>query len=444
MLIDANTFSTVWSGPSLGKQTYGPTVQSCNGSDYLTWWAGEPYFSCFGRGSYLVANNKYEIMYNITTAAPLQGADIHDMFITPQCTALVIAYVFERRDIPGAANTRIAESHFQEIDLATGKLLFHWQASKHMDIAHEVPFSLSPWQGTKKPSFLDWFHINSVAKDHLGNYLVSARHTCTIYYLSGVDGRVLWRLGGKNNDFKDLSGGQATDFCAQHHARWVDKDLTRISLFDNSHSEKNYLTDDKRRTSRGIVLRIDQAKREVVLERSHNATHAIKSNRKGSMQVLLDSPEAETAMVGYGMDPAWTEFAADGTTLLDVAFGPTGQDRSTADNYRALKVNWTGLPYWAPKIAPGPKAHYAGHSIINDTVYFSWNGATEVKEWIVLGSNNTMNLTIAEHFLGIVPKTGFEDNFFVEGTKYVTVLAIDGADGVLGATEILQMDGFIL
>lgn len=41
MLLDAHNFGVVWNGPALGSQTMGPTVQTCNNTQYLTWWSGE-------------------------------------------------------------------------------------------------------------------------------------------------------------------------------------------------------------------------------------------------------------------------------------------------------------------------------------------------------------------------------------------------------------------
>lgn len=400
-------------------------------------------------------NSKYEIVYNISVLPPLAYADVHDISITPHCTAIMTSY----ESHPFTHNVtvwpvhRLADSHFQEIDLATGELIFHWQASKHIpDMVAESPWDVALWQHKTKAQTLDWFHINSVEKDHLGNYLISARHTCTVYYISGLDGSIIWRLGGPKNDFKDLSGGNATNFIGQHHARWLDSSLTKLSLFDD---RGGHVFHDPDPVSRGIILELDQEKREVSLLHSYKATREINSIRKGSMQVLTDSPTPGNVMLGYGDEPSWTEYSPNGTILLDVSFGPIGLDRYSVDNYRSLKVNWTGLPYWGPKIAPGPKPHYvfeevyeeifsvqlrdaAGRPLPNDTAYFSWNGATEIKSWIVLASNKTADMTIADYW-GTTPKTGFEDSAYVGGSRYVTAFAIDKAGSVLGATDIMDM-----
>lgn len=74
-------------------------------------------------------------------------------------------------------------------------------------------------------------HLNSIDKDMNGNYLVSARATNTIFLVSGVDGSVIWRLGGDNSSFT-----QDFVFSRQHHARirkQTDKHMT-ITFFDNA------------------------------------------------------------------------------------------------------------------------------------------------------------------------------------------------------------------
>lgn len=61
--------------------------------------------------------------------------------------------------------------------------------------------------------------MNSVAKDSKGNYLVSARHYSTIYYISPA-GKIIWQLGGRNSSF---AMGEGATFHYQHDARWVEE-----------------------------------------------------------------------------------------------------------------------------------------------------------------------------------------------------------------------------
>lgn len=55
MLIDAHSFSTVWQGPAFDRETMGPTVQTCNGTDYLTFWSGAQ-FDAFKQGNWYIVS----------------------------------------------------------------------------------------------------------------------------------------------------------------------------------------------------------------------------------------------------------------------------------------------------------------------------------------------------------------------------------------------------
>jgi hypothetical protein len=78
--------------------------------------------------------------------------------------------------------------------------------------------------------------MNSVDKDRHGDYLVSMRYTSAIYKISGVDGSIIWRLGGKRSNFK-----QDFNFSSQHDAKFYsyNNSVTIISFFDNASDEQN-------------------------------------------------------------------------------------------------------------------------------------------------------------------------------------------------------------
>lgn len=454
MMLDATTLATVWQGPVYGFETMGPTVQSCNGTEYITWWSGAD-IQGYKQGRFYLFNTNYELVYNITGVGNLTTADAHDIFITPECTAIFTAYQSRSYDLSSYNLTDgwLMDSYFQEVDLATGELVFEWSASQHVNVTDAIWQPHHKKQGLKGHEGYDFFHINSVEKDRHGNYLVSGRHTCSVYYISGVDGSVLWRVGGKFNDFEDLSGGKATDFTWQHHARWVDQGLTRISLYDDRATAYHRDSDP---VSRGIIIEFDYERKTVKLVQAYPATQGIESLREGSTQVLQDSPQPGNVINGYGQEPGWTEYAPNGTVLMDVMLGPKGIDRWSADNYRLIKVNWTGTPAWSPRIAAGPKPEYAfdpqtevfrvrlhddkGMELANNTVFFSWNGATEHRYWVVLASNDTMEMEVSRHFCAQVSRSGFEDSMHIGShTRYAMALAVDEHDRVLGHTAVLEM-----
>ncbi|KAF2219227.1 ASST-domain-containing protein, partial [Elsinoe ampelina] len=342
-IIDAATLNMVWSGPIHERSTMGPTVQSCNGTDYITWWSGINAQN-HKRGRWYLYDRQYELAFNLTAHGNLAWADVHELYLTPQCTAVISAYQPVQADLSyfNITNGWLVDSFFQEIDMATGELLFEWQASKFVDIKEASNWSPSQTDsGYNETRGWDYFHLNSIEKDVEGNYLLSARHTNAVYYVSGFNGEVLWTLGGIANSFEDLSHGKATSFKYQHMARWVDARRTKISIFDDRNSENGLAADP---LSRGLIVELDFSKKTVRLDRMYLAANGQKSIREGSMQVLGDSPDEGNVLLGFGSDPSWTEYSQNGTVLWDVAFGPMSINRYSPDNYRALKVNFTGRP----------------------------------------------------------------------------------------------------
>lgn len=410
-------------------------------------------------------NSNYESVWNVT-AHGLKYADAHDLFLTPQCTAVITVMEPREYDLTefGIETGWIMESYIQEIDLVTGELLFQWQASDHVDIK-DTFWTLDITgdrgdSGSKITQSWDFFHINSVEKDWRGNYLISSRHLHSLLYVDGKTGMIHWTLGGRQNQFNDLSGGKATDIAWQHHARWANAELTAISVFDdrncrfvhttlvrllreNTHASHRYIKSSDP-VSRGVVIGLDYMTMTANVEADFHATSNIQSFRKGGMHYL----ENGNAVLGYGNEPGFTEFAHNGTVLWDVRFGPILKDRDTADNYRSLKVNWTGNPTWSPKIAAGipldfkDKIHkvHIDPDTTKDTAYFSWNGATKVAKWAVLASNDSPRLMSMAHMWCEVAKAGFETSVFVGNeARYIRAVAISGSDEVLGATPVLDM-----
>ncbi|KAK3062770.1 hypothetical protein LTR53_019206, partial [Teratosphaeriaceae sp. CCFEE 6253] len=156
-------------------------------------------------------NASYDVVHRVGAANGL-SADLHEFLITDEGTALMTMYQvfphnvsdfrhFNASDPEDQNPNHIWDCVFQEVDIATGDLVFEWRASEHIDL-HDTYHDIGAG-GTQRDPF-DWYHINSVEKDALGNFLVSARYTHGIYYVDGITGELLWTLGGKRNAFMDL------------------------------------------------------------------------------------------------------------------------------------------------------------------------------------------------------------------------------------------------
>lgn len=207
------------------------------------------------------------------------NADLHEFLLTADGTALLTVYQKYQHDLSGwrlfnaTSNPNDVEPHWiwdcvlQEISVDTRDVIFEWRASEHIDI--NDTYHLVRQTGNHEDPF-DWFHMNSIRRDELGNYLISARYTHSITYIDGKTGEVLWVLGGKSNMFMDLSDGLAINFAWQHDAQFVSPDAfpmmyvppkdqdgytTRLlSLFDNAAEDQNYVYGMNH--SRGLLLEV--------------------------------------------------------------------------------------------------------------------------------------------------------------------------------------------
>lgn len=275
----------------------------------------------------------------------------------------------------------VFDNLFQELDLTTSPptLLFEWRASDHFryaDCFHKPNPALH--DGTEDKAF-DWFHINSIEKDPRGNYLISARYSNAITYISGRDGSIIWHLGGHNNSFYDLSAGHATNFKWQHHARWHAQGK-QISLFDNA-----AYFDDHGSPARGMLVDIDESAMTAKLVHEYYHPDFYFAESQGSMQML----ENGNAFVGWGNAPAWTEFDSNAVPVCDVQFGALKWKEDFGQgavmSYRTYRQKWKGWPVEMPKVA-----------FKEGLFYVSWNGATEVVTWTLEDSEGSGLLNIGK------------------------------------------------
>jgi hypothetical protein len=322
--------------------------------------------------------------------------------------------------VTGPEEGYIWDSGFQEIDIQTGEALFEWWASDHFEF-HDAYRSLEDeGEGLDRNRAWDFFHINSVDKDLDGNFMVSSRYMSCISYIDGQSGQVKWRLGRKNNSFNDLSDGAATNISWQHHAQFRNGNATSITLFDNASrgpSSPEHLT-------RGLYLDVDINKMTARIRHVYWSPRGISCRSQGSLQILEDG----NVLMGYGIHPAWTEYTIDGEVLCDVEFGPrSGYGSKDIISYRTSRHSWVGRPQKSPNI-----------SIIENTVYVSWNGATEVSTWVLEWTDSIGATEDEYHAIVTEPKAGFETIFAVPANYsqgFVRIHGLDHSGYILGSTR---------
>jgi arylsulfotransferase ASST len=413
MILDRNG-GIVWYSPNTGfpaSQGQGRMdlqVQSYRGQPVLTWWEGQ-IIKGYGEGKAVIADSSYRTIATVKAGRGLQ-ADLHEFVISPQDTALITVYRRVTTDLSGVggpAKGVALSGVVQEIDIPTGKVLFEWDSLDHVPVTD----TYAPFAGGTKAAPFDYLHINSIAIAPDGDLLLSARDTSAIYKVSRPSGKVAWTLGGKRSSFQ--MGAGAT-FWFQHHI--MPLTATTVSIFDDGGAPPQ-----KEPQSRAILLDLDTHSMRATLKKAYTHPAGLAAANQGSMQVLADG----RVLVGWGNLPYFSEFAADGTLLLDGQF-PVGDQ-----SYRAFTANWTGHPTDKPAVAA--RVNPAGGSV----VYASWNGATEVDTWTVLAGQTASALSR----VGSQRRSGFETAITVNTIgPFFAVVAQDGQGRTLGQSAPAQVE----
>jgi hypothetical protein len=249
-----------------------------------------------------------------------------------------------------------------------------------------------------------------VEKTQKGDYLISSRHTSTIYMISGQNGSVLWRLGGYKSDFTFEPG---LNFSSQHHSQVREENghenSMTISLFDNGFDQWH----QSALASSGLLLRLDLNAMHASLIHRYITPRRILTTKEGSVQILKNG----NVFVYWGGTPFLSEHehTPDGPRVVFEArlADPTGYW------YRAWKANFTTAPKTSPEV------YAMTEYTLGPTVWFiSWNGATEVQGWRVYVSQQQWS---GYELIGYFEKHGFETR--IEREEFFAWTIIEAVDG---------------
>lgn len=433
-----NAGDLVWSGAAdFGPATvHNPHVCQYKGRDHLC------LFFCFfqgtanpgfGRGMGAILDSSYRVVKTVQSSGSVPASDMHEFnLVDGGRGALLNIFIVRQYDLSPFGTSEgtgwIIESVFQEVRVETGELLFEWRSLDHEEtspkhsrlalngnvVAGDGKTTASPW---------DYFHTNSIDKSRAGDYLVSGRHFSTIYKISGKTGKVVWELRGQEDGApykKDFN------FSNQHDARWVTDNATHttFSLFDNAFDGINATNPH----SRGLLILLShEAKTATLLaEYIYDDGAPLLAHSQGSVEIL---PGTANAFVGWGAEPFFSEYAANGTPVLR---GQVALPGSEVMIYRSRKHAWTGTPASAPALWT-----YSKNGTTTPTVYYaSWNGATTVARWTFHAGPSATGPWTA---VGTANRTGFETRFVgANFTAWAYAEAVDAGGALLRRSAIVS------
>lgn len=385
------------------------SLQHYEGKPVLAWWQG--FVTNTGAtesGKDVVVNQHYQ------TIAKLKATGgwiltLHEFIINGED-----AWVTVNKNIPrdlsdqgGAYNGALIDSAIQEYNLKTGKLLYSWDALDHIplnDSYASLPTNGFPW---------DAYHVNSLQLIDSEHFLVSMRNTWAAYLVNIKTSRIEWTLGGRHSDYHF---GAKADFQWQHDVRM--RNATTVTMYDDHCCQitggGTYVHPTG--PSRGLELHLNHSTRTATLLAQYPRAQDFDSDYMGSSEPLPDGGD----FVGWGSEPYFSEFNRQGKLIFD------GELPWPDISYRATLEQWVGLPLTKP-------AGAARRSGDKTTVYASWNGATELASWRVLGlSQGATHSVVVAH----APKSGFETAIPTTGNyTSFTLQALDGHGHVIGTSS---------
>ena len=316
------------------------SLQSFEGKPALAWWQG--FVTNTGAtetGEYVVVNQHYQ------TVATLHATNgwvltTHEIVIQGDD-----AWVTVNKNLPmnlsrygGAYNGALIDSAVQEYNLKTGKLLYTWDALKHIPLSESqasLPTNGFPW---------DAYHVNSIDIVGDGTFVVSMRNTWAAYKVNIKTGGIDWTLGGRRSTF---TFGSGAGFQWQHDVVTY-PGTPLLTLFDDHCCQitggGTYVSATA--PSRGLVLKLDGTNHTATVAGQYSHGSDFNAEYMGSLQPLPGGNE----FVGWGSANYLSEYNASGQMLLDAKLP------SPDITYRATVEPWTGAPLSPPQGAARRRA----------------------------------------------------------------------------------------
>lgn len=372
------------------------------------------------KGHGYVLDEKYEEEYAVPVTNNLGAFNMHEFRVLDGGkTALATAYRPKEVNLGdlGRPHARgwIMTGGFVEMDMATGEVLFEWMSPGHIPISESV--KVGPDSPPAARPGWDYVHVNAIDKDEAGNYLLSARFTNAIYYISGQTGEIIWRLGGKNSDFHlDFK------FSRQHHSSFVASNETHVTVsFLNNASDEGSNQED---TSSVLYVQVDMSASPMTAKLVHRYMRPDGglTRLRGSVQTLPNG----NVFAGWSERGYHSEHTPDGKVLMEAKFA-SGRFNS----YRSYKFPFRGRPSTPPDVVAS--VYGTGSDAMTTVIHVSWNGATDIASWNFYAKSHAGGSPV---LVGSTNKTDFETMYIANGyLDWVTAEALDADGKSLGESK---------
>ena len=271
-------------------------------------------------GRYVEFTPSGEVVQSYAASPPFY-TDNHEILLSMLDNSVDAAHLFgyelRRVDLSsrGGPTDALVAGHLLLRQSATGQVQFFWNAWDH--------FVLADWiepTGVNPP--LDFDHPNSLDFDLDGNYIASFRHMGEITKIDRRTGELIWRLGGRNNQFAivdDPLGG----FSSQHSVRVLDNG--NLLLYDNGlrHTPPE---------SRAVEYRLDVSTRTATMVWQYRRVPAVFTPFLGSVQRFQNG----NTLIAFSTADLIVQVDATGNEVWEGVLKVNGQNAGLI--FKALKI----------------------------------------------------------------------------------------------------------
>ncbi len=325
-------------------------------------------FYCITDDNLYFMNKSFHLVDSFTCKNNIR-LDKHDAIVMPNGNILLLGFektvmsyskAPELKEISKQDESLVPVGLIQEQD-AQHNLVWEWHAKDHFDMGDLDLFYEHP------ESHPDLTHCNAIELDSDGNILLSSRNMNEITKINKSDGSVMWRLGGKSNQFKfvncqlpfygqhnikRLSNGHYTIFdnglnTYPHGARAMEFELDQSNktakLIWSYTYDKNFNT-----TGRGNVQRLDNGNTLVAFGTlSSGDICFVVVNPKGEKIIEVKGPPAYRVMNYSSLPfqfnrPVINCFDSAGVKYLDAGAGYKTYKWSNGDSTRIISITKIG------------------------------------------------------------------------------------------------------
>ncbi|MEO5570735.1 MAG: aryl-sulfate sulfotransferase [Bacteroidia bacterium] len=398
----ATVFDSTFSGYYFLSSKDDPTMMMLDGkgnviyyrsgthrNDFTLWPNGLMSFAA--KGTFHIMDSTFTDVDTVTTKN-LDMEDTHELRILPNGNFLMIGADLVTMDLSqyywkgefGNTNDIVQCGVIQELD-ASGNIVFEWHAKDYYSFDDVDTFFLY------HQPVINWTHSNAIEVDTDGNLLFSTRNFNEITKINRSDSSIMWRLGGKQNQFTFVN--RPLPFYAQHDIRRVSNG--HITLYDNG----NYITPHG---GRGLEFALDETNKIATQTWDYMYDSTISSNSLGSVQRLENSK----TLVNFGnvlsgtigfvvVDSAGSKiFQLDGVTSYRVFYYPSlpwQLHRPQVNSFDSLGVTWldAGAGYASYRWSNGNTTRKISTGTVQDTLFvyvpYGQGGFISSEKFIVNG-----------------------------------------------------------